>query len=69
MSKAVVLVFCKKGILKIFAKKPVLESLFNIRLQRLQRRCFLCILQNFKFVEHLGTVASETLHNKSLENH
>ena len=36
--------FCKKGVLKNFAKihrkTPVLESLFNIRLQRLQRRFF-----------------------------
>ena len=41
---AVVRVLCKKryseNFRKIHKKTPVLESLFNLRLQRLQRRCF-----------------------------
>ena len=44
MSKAVAQVFCEKGNSKLFRKidkkTPVLESLFNIRSQRLQRRRF-----------------------------
>ena len=70
MSKVVVQIFCKKGILKIIAKftrkLPALEFLFNMRLQRLQHRCFSVNFE--KFQEHLfyrtshRTVASETLH-------
>ena len=70
MSKAVVRVFCKKGILEIFAKftrKHLCWSLSLISGYRdSSAGVFLWILQNFKntyFVEHLGTVASETLHD------
>ena len=68
MSKAVVRVFCEKGILEIcekFTRKHLCWSLFLISGYRDSNAgVFLCILQNFKntyFVEHLGTVASETL--------
>ena len=40
-----------------------MESLFKMRLQKLQRRCFLVNYSKYLgtyFVEHLGTVASET---------
>ena len=48
---------------KIHKKTPVLESLYNVRLQRLQRRCFPVNFAKFKFAEHLVTVASEALHD------
>ena len=70
MSKAVALVFCKKDILKMFAKftrKHPCWSFFLIwDYRNSSAYAFLWILQNFKntyFVEHLGTVASKTLHD------
>ena len=51
---------------KIHKKTPVLESLVNMRLQRLQRRCFPVNSAKFintYFVEHFGNVTSEMLHD------
>ena len=76
MSKVVVRINCKRGILKIIAKftrkLPALEFLFNMRLQRLQHRRFSVNFE--KFQEHLfyrtsQDFYSETLYDKSLENH
>ena len=56
-----------KDILKIFAKltrKHLCRSLFLIRDYRdSSAGVFLWIFQNFKFVEHLGSVASEMIHD------
>ena len=59
-------VLYEKGILKIFtkfARKYLCWSLFLIRLQRLQHRCFPANFKNTYFVEHLGAVTSKTPHN------
>ena len=60
------IVFYKKGILKIFAKftrKHLCWTLFlTCDYRDSSTGVFLCIFKNF-FVEHLGTVASETLHD------
>ena len=51
---------------KIHKRTPVLESFFKWYYRGSNAIVFLWILQNFKstyFVEHLGTVASETLHD------